>query len=100
MSFLKSISEFFGFDREPGSGAWPRVVGLNELPPERLPILPPHQRAPLLPGIREVKGPEHQGWKPWSPPRPQAPHNPFRDERMNEYMRDGAVAPPKRGDHV
>jgi len=98
MSFLKSISQFFGLDREPAKGTWPRKVELHELPPQRIPILPPHLRPPLPPCLREVTGPEHLGWPEWKPRKPQAPHNPFRDEQMDNFLRDGAVEPKGRED--
>jgi hypothetical protein len=90
MSFYDSISNFFGFTRDPEKGKWPRKVGLNELPPERLPKLPPHLRPPLPQGLREVTGPDHEGWQPWSKPQP-----PARDS-VDDFLRDGAVEPPKR----
>jgi hypothetical protein len=99
MSFLKSLGKFFGFDQQP-AGQWPRRVASWELPPERQPILPSHLREPLPPGVREVTGADHQGWKPWSPRSPQPPHR-LRDpdlKRMDDFLLDGAVFPPTRKD--
>jgi hypothetical protein len=91
MSFFDAISKFFGIGRDPGEGKWPRVVGTNELPPSRLPILPPHLRPPLPFGIREVTGPDHQSWQPWKPP-----HERDRNAGMDDFLRDGFVPPPDR----
>ena len=94
MFFMNSISRFFGLDREPTKGKWPRKVEWWELPPQRVPILEPHQ-IPVLPnGLREVTGPNHRGWQPWSPPRsqPQPPQQ-MRGEikQFTAYLRDGAA---------
>jgi hypothetical protein len=97
MSFLNSISKFFGLDREPTRGKWPRKVETWELPPQRMPIL---DQLPAMPnGLREVTGLDHRGWVPWSSPRSQSqPQNQMRGEieQMSDYLRDGAAAPPKK----
>jgi hypothetical protein len=93
MSFFDSISKFFGFGPKAAEGGtWPRVVGLNELPPSRLPIVPPHLRASLPLGIREVTGPDHQSWQPWKSPLEQRDRETGRT--MMDFLRDGAVRPP------
>jgi hypothetical protein len=94
MSFFDAISKFFGFGAEPEGGTWPRVVGTNELPPSRLPIVPPHMRPSLPFGIREVTGPDHQGWQPWKSPIEQRDREAGRT--MGDFLMDGAVRPPDR----
>ena len=94
MSFFDAISKFFGLDRDPGKGTWPRVVGTNELPPSRLPIVPPHLRGTLPFGIREVTGPDHQGWQPWKSPIEQRDREVGRT--MGDFLMDGAVRPRDR----
>ena len=105
MSFFDDISRFFGMDRGPEKATRPRKVGNHELPPERLGL---REMLPLPNGIREVfmnqnqqpQG-QHQGWRPWSPPRPPRERNPLRQldrDMMDDYLRDGAVnGGPKRG---
>ncbi len=98
MSFLKSFSKFFGLDQQP-AGQWPRKVEWWEPPPERLPIVSPHLRDPLPPGIREVTGPDHRGWQPWSP-RSLEPTHHLRDpdiKRIDDYLRDGAATTQLNG---
>ena len=93
MSFFDAISQFFGFGAEP-SGTWPRKVATNELPPSRLPIIPPHLRGTLPFGIREVSGPSHEGWQPWKNPIEQ--RNREEGRSMGDFLRDGAIRPPDR----
>jgi hypothetical protein len=91
MSFLDSISKFFGLNRDPGAGTWPRKVATNELPPSRLPILPAHMRPSLGFGIREMNGPDHQSWRPWTNPLLQ--RNRETGRSMTDYLMDGCVRP-------
>jgi hypothetical protein len=95
MSFFDAISKFFGLDRAPETGKWPRKVGSHELPPERMPVLPPHLRPTLPFGIREVMGPEHSGWEPWQP-RHLRDSDRNDAERMGDYLRDGCAPPPDK----
>jgi hypothetical protein len=101
ISDLKQITEYFGLDREPIKGNWPRKVESWELPPERIPILPPDQVPPLPPGLRDAERSGHRGWQEWKRPQPQQRRtNILRHadvNHMGDYLRDGAVAPP-RGD--
>jgi hypothetical protein len=99
MSFFSAITKFFGLNQEPAKGYWPRVVATNELPPSRIPITGILENN--LPfGMREVTAAEiHQGWHPWSPRHQPEPTNYLRHpdlQQMNDHLRDGAVAPPKR----
>jgi hypothetical protein len=90
MGILDPLSRFFGFNREPPSGQWPRQVGLHERPPTRLPILPPHQRPKYPDGIREWGGPgDRSMWEPFKPKRQKLSDV----DRMNRFLQDGAVAP-------
>jgi hypothetical protein len=88
MSFFDAISKFFGFDRDPAEGKWPRRVATNELPPERIPVVGYNQPLPF--GIREVTGPGHQSWQAWSPQRSNNATKEF-----NRYLRDGGLPPPE-----
>jgi hypothetical protein len=50
---------------------------------------------PSLPfGIREVTGPDHQGWQPWKSPIEQRDREAGRT--MGDFLMDGAVRPPDR----
>jgi hypothetical protein len=89
MVFFDAISRFFGFDRDQAEGKWPRRVAINELPPDRIPIVGYTQ--PLSFGIREVRGRDHQGWQAWSPQRSDN-----RTREFNRYLRDGALSPPEQ----
>jgi hypothetical protein len=91
MSFFDAIGRLFGLNREPEGGTWPRKVGTNELPPARLPIVPPHLRGTLPFGIREMTGPDHQGWNQW---KPRWERDREAGRGMGDYLRDGAVRPP------
>jgi hypothetical protein len=88
--FFDAISKFFGFDRDPAGGKWPRRVATSELPPERIPIV--GYSRPLRLGIREVTGPDHQGWQGWSPQRRQ--DNGIKE--FTRYLQDGALPPPQQ----
>jgi hypothetical protein len=88
MPFFDAISRFFGFDRDPTVGKWPRPVGTNELPPERIPIIGYNQPLPF--GIREVSGPNHQGWQPWRQRQQQEDAT----KEFNRYLRDGGLPAP------
>jgi hypothetical protein len=94
MPFFDAISKFFGFGAEPQAGTWPRKVATNELPPSRLPIVPPHLRGTLPFGIREVTGSDHQSWQPWKSPIEQRDREAGRT--MGDFLMDGAVRSPDR----
>ena len=89
MVFFDAISRFFGFDRDPAEGKWPRPVATNELPPERIPSAGHNQPLPF--GIRELTGRDHQGCQGWSPQRSDNGIKEF-----NRYMRDGYLRPPEQ----
>jgi hypothetical protein len=94
MPFFDAISKFFGFGGPKPEGTWPRKVATNELPPSRLPIVPAHLRPSLPFGIREVTGPNHEGWQAWKNPLEQ--RNREEGRTMLDFLRDGAVRPPDR----
>jgi hypothetical protein len=90
MLFFDALSKLFGFDRDPAEGQWPRRVATSELPPERIPIVGYNQPLPF--GIREVTGPDHQGWQGWSPQRRQDNGT----KEFTRYLQDGALPPPQQ----
>jgi hypothetical protein len=100
MSFFKSISKHFGFPGRDPSGTWPRIVPNNVLPPERQPIVPPKQRRPLPPGVREVAdATNHRGHIPWTQRQPQPTDILKHDDmkQMKDFINDGAIdGGPKR----
>jgi hypothetical protein len=92
--YYDAISEHFGLDREPEPWRWGkhgRRVATNELPPQHIPIT--GRNAPLRHGIKEVKHGEPLGSREWSAREPKDSDR----QRMDDHLRDGCVAPPKRG---
>jgi hypothetical protein len=90
MSFLSLISQYFGLDQDPAKGKWPRRVANNELPPERIPVVLPHERRPLPSGISDPIG-----WREVTFNNQQKPQRTPKAE-MNDFLHDGAVFPTKK----